>query len=150
MTDGELIRRFEDRSVEAFHHEHHVRVAWIYLRRLGLHGALGAVSRGLRALSAAHGQQAKYHETISWLYVLVIHQRMLHAPDRATWESFQEANPDLLAPWGEFVGRYYTAETLRSPLARASFVLPDRAISEAPPPPPRSRAGIPRPSPAGH
>jgi len=49
-------------------------VAWVYLQRLGLHSALAAVSRGLKRLSAAQGQESKYHETVSWLYVFVIHQ----------------------------------------------------------------------------
>ena len=34
-------------------------VTWIYLRRLGLHGALAAVSEGLKLLASARGQAAK-------------------------------------------------------------------------------------------
>ena len=122
MTDDEVIETFESASLAPFHHRDHVRVSWIYLRRLGVYEALGAISRGLRALSVAHGQEAKYHETVSWLYVFAIHERM--TPDQG-WEEFADANPDLLADWGRFVRRYYTAATLSSKRARASFVLPD-------------------------
>jgi hypothetical protein len=125
LTDDELIARFEAASLASFHHRDHVQVAWIYLRRLGLLGALAAVSRGLQRLAAAHGQRAKYHETVSWLYVFVIHERMA-AGGHSNWDEFERSNPDLLTNWGAFVGRYYSPRTLRSPIARRSFVLPDR------------------------
>jgi hypothetical protein len=128
LTDDELIDGFEAVTLASFHHRDHVRVAWIYLRRLGLLEALAAVSRGLQRMAAAHGQQAKYHETVSWLYVFVIHERMA-AGDHATWDEFERSNPDLLAHWGAFVGRYYSPRALRSPVARRSFVLPDRLES---------------------
>jgi N-formylglutamate deformylase len=125
LTDDELIEGFEAASLASFHHRDHVRVAWIYLWRLGLYGALGAVSRGLRRLAAVHGQSAKYHETVSWLYVFVIHERMA-AGHESKWKEFEGANPDLLGSWGAFVARFYKPRTLSSPLARRSFVLPDR------------------------
>lgn len=123
MTDDELIEGFESASLATFHHRDHVRVSWIYLRRVGLHAALAAVSRGLRALSIAHGQAAKYHETVSWLYVFAIHERM--KPEQG-WEEFAAQNPDLFGPWSAFVRRYYSAAKLSSKAARSSFVLPDR------------------------
>ena len=126
MTDDELIAGFEAASIASFHHRDHVRVAWIYLKRLGLLEALAAVSRGLRRLAAAEGQQAKYHETVSWLYVFVIHERIASDGGETSWEEFEKANPDLLTNWGAFVRRYYTPRTLSSPIARRSFVLPDR------------------------
>ena len=125
MSDDELIAGFEAASLASFHHRDHVRVAWIYLRRVGILEALAAVSRGVRGLAVARGQEAKYHETVSWLYVFVIHERMA-AGGHSTWEEFERSNPDLLTNWGSFVGRFYTPRTLRSPIARRSFVLPDR------------------------
>ena len=128
MTDDALIAGFESATVASFHHRDHVRVSWIYLRRLGLHGALAAVSDGLKGLSIAHGQEAKYHATVSWLYVFAIHERML---DGQAWEEFERANPELFANWGAFVSRYYTPEKLRSETARVWFVLPDRLTGPA-------------------
>lgn len=128
MTDDELMAGFEAASLTSFHHRDHVRVAWIYLRRLGLLQALAAVSRGLQRLASAHGQRAKYHETVSWLYVFVIHERMT-AGNHSTWDEFERTNPDLRINWAAFVGRYYSPQTLRSAIARRSFVLPDRLAS---------------------
>lgn len=126
MTDDALIEAFESAKLESFHHQDHIRVTWIYLRRLGLHGALVAVSEGLKRLASAHGRAAKYHATVSWLYVLVIHQRMAKTGAAAGWEDFVADNPDLMHNWGAFVQGYYSPELLRSPLARSEFVLPDR------------------------
>ena len=126
MTEDALIAAFESATVGSFHHRDHVRVSWIYLRRVGLHAALAAVSDGLRRLSIAHGQAAKYHGTVSWLYVFAIHERMIAGQ---SWEEFERANPELFSHWGAFVGRYYTPRRLRSETARASFVLPDRLTS---------------------
>jgi len=127
VTDDQLIEGFESAKLGAFHHADHARVAWIYLRRLGLHGALAAVSEGLKRLTAAHGHAAKYHATVSWLYVFAIHERMAAAESAGSWEDFVAKNPDLLADWGAFVAKHYSSERLRSPLARREFVLPDRA-----------------------
>jgi len=127
MTDDELIEGFEGARLGAFHHADHVRVTWIYLKRLGLHRALAAVSEGLKRLAAAHGHVAKYHATVSWLYVFAIHERMTTGEGAGSWDEFASQNPDLLERWGAFVGRYYSPEVLSSPLARREFVLPDRA-----------------------
>ena len=129
MTDDELIEGFEAASLAWFHHRDHVRVAWIYLRRLGLLEALRAVSGGLRRLAEVHGQRLKYHETVSWFYVFVIHERMA-AGDHSTWEDFERSNDDLFATWSSYVRRFYTPRALSSALARRSFVLPDRIMEE--------------------
>ena len=131
MTDDELLQDFEGARLAVFHHDDHVRVAWIYLRRLGIHGALAAVSEGLKRLAAAHGQGAKYHATVSWLYVFAIHERMAAAEGTDSWDEFASRNPDLLVGWGTFVGRYYSPGVLSSALARREFLLPDRAPGSA-------------------
>jgi hypothetical protein len=126
MTDDQLLEGFENATLDAFHHDDHVRVAWIYLGRLGLHGALAAFSEGLKRFAEAHGQAAKYHATVSWFYVVVIHQRMATAGAECGWERFAADNPDVLGDWGAFVKQYYSPETLQSSFARREFVLPDR------------------------
>ena len=129
-AEDALIAAFESATATSFHHRDHVHVSWIYLRRLGLHAALAAVSDGLSRLSIAHGQAAKYHVTVSWLYVIAIHERMIAGQ---SWEEFERANPELFSHWGAFVSRYYTPGRLRSETARASFVLPDRLARPMPP-----------------
>jgi hypothetical protein len=127
MTDAGFIRSFEDGTLPntAFHHRDHVRLGWLYLRR---HPPLEALTRfadGLRRFAAANGHPGLYHETITWAYLLLIHERMARGGE-PTWEEFAARNPDLLGWKPSILDRYYAPETLGSELARRVFVMPDR------------------------
>lgn len=121
-----FVKRFEECSLEEFHHPDHVRLAWLYLRRFPTEEALSRFSRGLRRFAASKGASGKYHETITWAYLLLIRQRMEESVRGHDWEGFRQLNPDLLNWQPSVLERFYRAETLASDLARRVFVLPDR------------------------
>jgi hypothetical protein len=128
-TDEELVEEFEACTLanEDFRHEQHVRVAWTYLRTLSPLGALERFSTALRRFAAHYGADGLYHETITWAYVFLIHERMARGHEGESWQEFRERNPDLMIWKGGALERYYRPETLQSELARRVFVLPDRA-----------------------
>jgi hypothetical protein len=126
MTDDELIERFEQATLDEFHHADHVRVAFAYLLRNPPLQALERFSEGLTKFSAARGKDRLYHETITWAYVLLIHERMARAGVAQMWEEFAQENPDLLKWKDGLLQRYYTDGCLSSEIARASFVMPDK------------------------
>jgi hypothetical protein len=101
-----------------------VRLAWAYLSDLDLFQGLDKYRGGLKALAEHHGAPKKYHETVTCGMMVLVHERMLTRPGDGSWESFVEANPDLLR-WldGAFFDHYPQA-VLRSDLARTTFVLP--------------------------
>jgi hypothetical protein len=107
-----------------FHHADHVRLAWIYLRERPVLEAVERFTSTLRRFATHHGVPGKYHETITWAYVLLIHERMQRASG-ATWGEFKAANADLFAWKPSILEQYYSADTLRSELARRVFILPD-------------------------
>jgi hypothetical protein len=127
MTDDEFLRRFEDCTLAntAFHHRDHVRLGWLYLRRYPALEALARFTEGLKRFAAANGKPGLYHETITWAYLLLIHERMAR-DETDSWEDFAQRNPDLLVWKPSVLDRYYEKETLGSELARRVFVLPDR------------------------
>jgi hypothetical protein len=127
MNDEELVALFESAELpgEQFSHEEHVRVAWWYLRGAPLPEALGRFSAALRRYAAAHGVPGKYHETITIASMLLIAER-LGRDECGSWEAFARRNADLLSREPSILARYYTAETLSSPEARRTFVMPDR------------------------
>jgi hypothetical protein len=127
MTDAEFQRSFEDCTLpnSAFHHRDHVRLGWLYLRLYPALEALARFTEGLKRFAAASGRPGLYHETITWAYLLLIHERMARAAAE-TWEEFAERNPDLLAWNPSVLDLYYEKKTLGSELARRVFVLPDR------------------------
>jgi hypothetical protein len=131
-SDDGLVEQFERGAIAAdsFHHADHVRLAYEYLSRYPAIEALQKFSDGLRRFAAAHGRADRYHETITWAYLFLIRERMACAGRSLTWEEFAAGNVDLLL-WakGSFgvLDLYYRAETLASPAARATFLLPDKS-----------------------
>jgi len=128
MNDFELMAAFEAGTPPAggLPHRDHVRLAWLYLRRHDLRTALDRVSTGLRRLAAAAGKERRYHKTVTWAYVLLVHERMLADDDNSTWKQFAAGNPDLLDWRNSILGRYYTPDRLGSEAARTSFLMPDQ------------------------
>jgi len=126
MTDHELLQTFEDCSLSEndFHHPQHVRVAWLYLGQGSLIEALQRLTKNLRRFAASKGKPDRYHETITWAYVFLTHQRMRQQPS-GDWEDFARRNADLLTWRPSLLDHYYRPETLSSPLARSVFLLPD-------------------------
>jgi hypothetical protein len=129
LTDDDFVARFEDCTLpnSAFHHRDHVRLAWIYLRRHSPLEALTRFAEGLRRFATANGHPGLYHETITWAFLLLIHERMERGATGTAWEDFGAAHPDLLTWKPSVLDRYYRPETLGSELARRIFVMPDRA-----------------------
>src|SRR5262245_19145544 len=76
MEEGAFLRAFEDCTLpaELFDHREHVRLAWLYLRGAPLLVALDRFCRGLRRFAAAAGMPDRYHETITWAYLFLIHE----------------------------------------------------------------------------
>ena len=127
MHDREFVEAFEACTLPPaqFPHRAHVRLAWLYLREHPLLETLTRYSHGIRRYATSLGASAKYHETITWAYLFLIHERMQLAACE-TFEDFANANEDLFGP---VLDRYYSRETLGSDLARTTFVLPDRGAA---------------------
>jgi len=123
MTDRQFLAAFENCSLPEFHHRDHVRVAWCYLREWRLLVALERFTTSLKRFAAAAGKPGLYHETITWAYLFLIHERMC---DGEEWDAFASRNPDLLGWKPSILDSYYSPETLFSERARVSFVFPDR------------------------
>lgn len=125
------IEAFEEGDVDAadFDHAAHVYVAWLYVGRFSLAEAILRFTAALRRLTLSVGAAEKYHETISWFFLLQIAERRHESGD--DWRVFRRANDDLFEEHGRLLERYYRAETLASERARRSFVLPDRVTVQA-------------------
>jgi len=107
---------------EGFGHRQHIELAWRYLAARGPAGAADAVAAAIRELAAAHGQPAKYHETMtrSWARCVAVHAERWPA---VTAPEFIDRNPELLDPG--LLGHFYSPELLGSDAARAQWVAPD-------------------------
>lgn len=131
MNDCDFVAAVESCTVTDFRHADHVRLAWLYLNEHPLLEAIARCTTALRRLAAFHGTPGKYHETITWAYLVLIHERMRRDDAPRGWEAFRAANADLLCWNPPVLERYYAPQTLRTELARRIFVLPDKGVGEA-------------------
>jgi hypothetical protein len=135
MNDDEFLATFEacTLSNQEFHHADHVRLAFVYLRRFSAVEAMRRFSQGLRNFAAHHGKPERYHETITWAFLLLIHERLARAyitqGQYPAWEEFTLKNPDLLNWKNNILKKYYSEEILASDLARKTFVFPDLILA---------------------
>jgi hypothetical protein len=122
-ADDALARGFADATLTALSHRDHVRLGWIYLAREPLARAAARFVDDLQRLAGALGAPGKYHETLTWAYLLWIHACMTSGPPHPDSEAFLAAHPELLVRDG--LRRFYRDETLAAPEARRVFLLPD-------------------------
>ena len=134
MSDQDFIRQLEacTLSEDEFHHAGHLRAAWLYLTRLTVTQAIARLSEVLRSYAASRDKGDRYHETITWAYLLIMNERIHRSNAAATWEQFAAANPDMFDWQNSILRHYYRPETLSSPLARQTFLMPDRCLSGYP------------------
>ena len=126
MSDEELLHGFTSTElpVEQFHHQQHVRVAWLFVRDHGMPAALVEFSAAIKRFAEAKGAHGLYHETITWAFLLIIAERLARTPAH-DWHTFAADNADLLSWQPSILDRYYSKELLASVLARTTFVMPD-------------------------
>ena len=125
MTDAEFIEAFEACTLPSteFHHRHHVRLAFLLFQREPFIEAAKHFIASLKRYAASLDATGLYHETITWAYLVSIHERMARVTS-TDWEGFAAANDDLFEK--AFLERHYKPETLKSELAKRVFVMPDK------------------------
>jgi hypothetical protein len=120
------IRAFEagDIDPDQFDHEAHVRVVWCYLQQFPVAVTVAKFTAALRALTVQFGVPGKYHETISWFFIIVIADRVARSA-AGNWEGFRTENRDLIENSSALLRQHYSTDHLDSTDARQRFVLPD-------------------------
>jgi hypothetical protein len=129
LDDTTLLARFEQLELppQELRHREHVRLAFAMLARDDFATAAVRFRTALQAFTAKHGAQAKYHETITWAYLVLVHQRMTERSYASSLELL-EHNADLLDHQNGALARHYDVAALTSSaVARRIFVLPERA-----------------------
>jgi hypothetical protein len=128
VSDADLLEHFEAgrEPPGGFHHREHVQAAWAILRREPLPAAIDRFRGALRRYAKAQGASRIYHETVTVAFLLLIHERMARGRVTASFARFAAKNPDLFAGRPSVLEAYYQPATLKSPLARRVFLMPDR------------------------
>ena len=126
LDDNAFLATFERGGFggDEFPHEAHVRMAWLYVTRLGPEDAINQAARGIRALARANGTPTLYHDTLTRAWVYVVAAAVAAAPS-ATFERLLAHNPQLLDR--RLLLQYYSPGVLSSAQARAGWIAPDLA-----------------------
>ena len=129
MSDDEFLAELEACTLpqEKFHHVDHIHAAWLYLTRFPPAEAIARFSYALRCYAASLGKASRYHETITWAYLLLVNERVGRSGPGTTWDQFAAAHSDLFDWKSSILLRYYREETLHSEVARR--VLSCRIVS---------------------
>ncbi len=131
MNHAQFRKSFEDCSLlpEQFGHGAHIRMAWIYVTAHPLSEAIKRFCADLRRYVTHVGAEGKYHETITWFYMVLVNERTSLLDSQHSWEEFRNANSDLFEPGGFLLKQHYRSETLGSAKAKTTFVLPDTIVA---------------------
>ena len=106
-----------------FNHRAHVHAGFALLQEHDFTAAAQAYVDAITAMATAAGHPEKFHMTITVAMLSAIAERM---PDeRSDFDTFAAQQPELFDR--TFLLRRYSRERLECPLARHTFLLPDRA-----------------------
>ena len=93
--------------------------------------AIERFTAALKRLTVKLGVPGKYHNTITWFFMLIIAERRNGEAGTSglEWSDFRRNNDDLFRRDENVLHRYYKAETLATDAARRTFVLPDKLVA---------------------
>ncbi len=110
-----------------FTHRLHLSVGWSYLQRYGFPEGVVRFRERLLAYVAAVGAQSKYHETLTWTYMILMNEeRVLRSHPNESFDAMIARRPDLLDHHNGAITSAYTMDELKSDAARRVLVLPRR------------------------
>jgi hypothetical protein len=124
LSDGELVRKIEDCTLETeFHHADHIRLAWIYLRTLPETEAADRMASTLKRYSAHKGKPDRYHHTMTLAWVRLVSAARRATPKTEVFGEFVAAQPHLADQ--KTLLSHYSQECLDNPAARTGWIEPD-------------------------
>jgi len=125
MTDSEFLDAFESGAIPPgdFHHQDHLRLTWLLLRRDGLAAGSDRVAGGIRHYAQGHGQGPRYHETMTRFWTWIVGHAIAAEPAVDSFPAFKAAFPLLLDKSLPF--RHWSREAIFTSQARAEWVEPD-------------------------
>lgn len=123
----DIVTAFENGSLDParFDHRTHLALGWHYLQRDGFPEGALHFRRHLQNYVAKVGAQSKYHETITWAYLVLLNEeRCLRSAPDESFDTMIQRRPDLLDHRNGAIARCYSKSQLDAPDARRVFLLP--------------------------
>lgn len=131
-----MMAAFENGTLDPaqFNHRLHLSLAWSYLQRDGFPEGALRFRQHLKTYVAKVGAEGKYHETITWAYMVLLNEELsLRSPAGESFDTMIQRRPDLLDHRNGAIARCYEKSQLDSPDARRVFLLPVREMERRAP-----------------
>jgi hypothetical protein len=123
MTDEEFLKAFEECTLEEFHHEDHIRMAWLYLRKFGYEIGSEKVKDGIKKFAAAKNATTLYHETITEFWIRLVQHVFDRYPETDNFMDFFALFPPLRD--SKSILGHYSKDYLMSESSRSGWCQPD-------------------------
>ena len=111
-------------GVLRFGHREHLQITFALLHETADLAAAARLRIALRRFAANRGAPERYHETLTWAWLVVVDERRRQVPE-ATFDELVARFPELLdAEHGALAAHYDVPAITRCARARSGFVLP--------------------------
>lgn len=126
LTDEVFLSQFKRNELdpELFDHEAHLRLAYLYIQRFGLHTAISEVCKQIKAFTENVGEPERYNETVTTAAVRAVDHFMNRAGSK-DFKSFIKEFPKLKDNLKELLAQHYGIDIYNSEIAKSSFLEPD-------------------------
>jgi len=115
--------------LDQWHHQHHIKVAYLYLRRFPFDEAVRRIRERIKAHNNAHNVPESltggYHETMTQAWMRLVDLTLREYGPAETADLFYEQNPQLSEK--KVLRLFYSRELFMSSRAKTEFVEPDLA-----------------------
>eukprot|EP01117_Protostelium_nocturnum_P009729 TRINITY_DN3478_c0_g3_i2.p1 TRINITY_DN3478_c0_g3~~TRINITY_DN3478_c0_g3_i2.p1 ORF type:complete len:387 (+),score=106.85 TRINITY_DN3478_c0_g3_i2:192-1352(+) len=127
FSDDNFLEALENCSLSTWDHKTHLRIAYLYLQRLGRREGIKKIRSSIQNYINNSGKTNRtWHETMTYFWVQMVDYAMLTSSEeqKSNFEKLLEANLHLLN--GDLFLQYYSKELmLLNKESRQQFALPD-------------------------
>lgn len=126
LSDYEFSTRFGDGSLEPsyFTHEAHLRLAWIYVQKLGVVEACERVCKEIARFDGLHGDGTKFHKTLTVAAVKAV-WHFIQKSGSDNFRDFIREFPQLKFDFKSLIDSHYGFDLLASKEAKRRYISPD-------------------------
>jgi len=125
-SDKEYLKGFKNATLDlsTFHHEQHLLITYTLLIENSMEDSYKSIKKGiLGILSSVGADMSKYHETMTYGWVLIVKYFMNNTKECKNFGEFISLNKILLDT--NILYKYYSKELINSEKARLEILTPD-------------------------
>jgi hypothetical protein len=127
LSDDAVLKAFEEGQLDPakFHHDDHIRLAWLCVHRYGAREAEAILLDGLRRFAQRAGVPEKFMHTTTIAWARLVAAAQTASPSANNFSKWIQSHQELLDR--KLLAIYFSPGRLETPEARSGWVEPDLA-----------------------